>query len=367
MIRHVRIRQFEAGLVFQDGEFRGLLGPGSYWRFDPWLREKIEIVSQRAPWLTHEQLDLIVKSGALEGKAIVLDLADHERALVWIDGRFDAVLPPGQYALWTGFRRIRTEIVDARSVRFEHAEREAILRTVSLKADLLELHDIPAHHAGVLFLDGKHVETLGPGRYVFWKHIGVVKLICVDRRQTSVDVPGQEILTADKVALRLNAVIVYRISDPLRSVTVVEDAKQALYREAQLALRAAVGARELDALLADKDALAKDVTEHLRGRAATFGIEVAALGIKDVILPGDMKELMNKVIEARKAAEAAVITRREEAAALRHQLNAAKLLAENPTLQRLRELEVVEKIAAGGKLNIVLGEKGLSDRLLNVL
>ena len=92
-----------------------------------------------------------------------------------------------------------------------------------------------------------------------------------------------------------------------------------------------------------------------------------ALGVRDVILPGDMKELMNKVIEARKAAEASVITRREESAALRHQANTAKLLAENPTLQRLRELEVVEKVAAAGKLKVMLGEKGLTDRVVNLL
>jgi regulator of protease activity HflC (stomatin/prohibitin superfamily) len=120
-------------------------------------------------------------------------------------------------------------------------------------------------------------------------------------------------------------------------------------------------------LLAEKDVLARELTEQVRSRAATFGLDVLALGVRDVILPGDMKDLMNKVIEARKAAEASVITRREEAAALRHQANAAKLLAENPTLQRLRELEVVEKVATAGKLNIVLGDKGLTDRVVNLL
>ena len=79
-----------------------------------------------------------------------------------------------------------------------------------------------------------------------------------------------------------------------------------------------------------------------------------------MILPGDMKDLMNKVTEAKKAAEANLITRREETAALRSQANTAKLLADNPTLMRLRELEVLEKIVAGGGLNVVLGEKGLS-------
>jgi hypothetical protein len=89
--------------------------------------------------------------------------------------------------------------------------------------------------------------------------------------------------------------------------------------------------------------------------------------VRDIILPGEMKDLLNRVIEARTAAEAAVITRREEAAALRHQANAAKLLAENPTLLKLRELEAVERIAVAGKMKVVLGEKGLADRIVNLL
>ena len=75
----------------------------------------------------------------------------------------------------------------------------------------------------------------------------------------------------------------------------------------------------------------------------------------------------NKVTEAKKAAEANLIARREETAAMRSQANTAKLLADNPTLMRLRELEVLEKIASAGKMNIVLGEKGLADRVVNLL
>jgi regulator of protease activity HflC (stomatin/prohibitin superfamily) len=366
MIRYLRIRPFETGLVFRDGAFHGLLSPGAYWRFDPFGRERIDVVSQRAPWLVHDQLDEIVRRGVVGDDAVVLDLADHERGLVWIDGRFATALPPGLYAVWTTFRRVRTEVIHARTVRFEHPEREAILRG-GRACELLEVQDVPADHAGLLFLDGRYVETLGPGRYTFWKGGPVTRLVRIDRRETVLDVPGQDILTADKVTLRLTAVVVYRVTDPLRSITYCDDAKQALYREVQLALRAAVGVRELDALLAEKDALAGELTEQVRARAAAFGLEVAELGVRDVILPGDMKELMHKVIEARKAAEAAVITRREETAALRHQANAAKLLAENPTLQRLRELEVVEKVAMAGKLNVVLGEKGLADRVVNLL
>ena len=98
-----------------------------------------------------------------------------------------------------------------------------------------------------------------------------------------------------------------------------------------------------------------------------MGLEIASVGIRDVILPGEMKDLMNRVTEAKKAAEANLISRREETAAMRSQANTAKLLADNPVLMRLRELEVLERIAADGDLKVVLGEKGLTDTVVNLL
>jgi regulator of protease activity HflC (stomatin/prohibitin superfamily) len=182
-----------------------------------------------------------------------------------------------------------------------------------------------------------------------------------------VDIGGQEIMTADKVTLRLNALVTYRVVDARQSVSVADDARQTLYREAQLALRAVVGAHDLDGFLAAKDAVAREVEEILRERAKALGLKIVSAGVRDVILPGDMKDLMNKVTEARKAAEANLIARREETAAMRSQANTAKLLADNPTLMRLRELEVLENVASTGKLNIVLGEKGLAERVVNLL
>src|SRR5580704_2188045 len=118
----VKIHSYEVGLYFRDGEFRGLVEAGRHWIFDPLGRARIEVVSLRAPWLVHDKLDVIVKSGALDGRAKVLDLKDYQRALVWIDGRLSHVLPPGLYAYWTGLRVVAVELVDARKVRFEHKD-----------------------------------------------------------------------------------------------------------------------------------------------------------------------------------------------------------------------------------------------------
>lgn len=365
-LKFSRIRSYEVGLHFRDGEFLGLLGEGTHWLIDPLGRVSVEVASRRSPRLVHEKLDLIAASGALKGQAMVVDLKDDQRGLVWIDGRFVSVLPPGLYVYWTGPREVRVEVADARQPRFEHEALRHIARSPSVAA-LLEISTVGRGGAGVLFLDGRYAETLPPGLYAFWKGVADARVVEVDLRESALDVGGQEIMTADTVTLRLNALVTYRVIDPRRAVCAVDDARQALYREAQLALRAVVSTRDLDALLSDKDLVAREVEKTLRRRAGELGIEVLSAGVRDVILPGDMKELMNKVTEARKAAEANLVTRREETAALRSQANTAKLLADNPVLMRLRELEVLEKVAGGGKLSVVLGEKGLADRIVNLI
>lgn len=365
-MKRIKVAKFEKALLFRDREFQGVLEPGRHWFVDPLGKVRADVVSIRAPWLVHKDLDVIVKSGALDGKAAVIDLQDHERALVWIDGRFDAVLGAGLWALWTGFRRVKIEIVDARAVRFEHERLQDVLKGRGAEA-AFSIFVVEDGHAGLYFKDGEFAGRLGPGTHVFWKGAAKVKLYHVDLREAVADVAGQEIMTADKVTLRLNAVVTYRVTDPVKNVTEVEDARQALYREAQLALRAVIGTRELDALLSDKDAVAREWEDMVRRRASAFGMGVVSLGIRDVILPGEMKELMNKVTEAKKAAEAALITRREETAAMRSQSNTARILEDNPTLMRLRELEVLEKIAGKAKLNVVLGDKGLTDKVVNLL
>lgn len=369
--KRIEIRSHEVGLLFRREAFQGLLGPGVHRIFDPLGTVRVEVVSRRTPWLVHDDLDSLIKSGALDGHALVIDLKDHERALVWVDGRFQQILAPGRYAYWTGEKDVRVELADARVTRFVHPELKVIARSASA-ARLLDVCTVNRDRVGVLFIDGRYVETLEPGLYAFWKGQSESKVVEVDLREATADVAGQEIMTADKVTLRLNAVVTYRIVDPHRAVSRTEDVRQALYRDAQLVLRAVVGARDLDAFLADKDAVSAEITETLRPRAEALGLALASAGIKDVILPGDMKELMNKVTEAKKAAEANLIFRREETAAIRSQANTAKLLQDNPSLMRMRELEVLENIAAAGTLNIVVGdkapgEKGLADKVLNLL
>jgi regulator of protease activity HflC (stomatin/prohibitin superfamily) len=366
ILKLFKIHEYDVGLYFRDGEFRGLLEPGWHWFLDPLRQVRVDIVAQRAPWLVHDKLDVIVKAGALDGRALVVDLKDYERALVWVDGRFSHVLPPGLYAYWTTYRDVKVEVVDARSVRFVHRDLPVVVKSQQVEKTL-ELCQVQVGYVGAWFKDGAFVEVLPAGRHAFWRGIAEVKVVPVDTREMILDVAGQEIMTADKVTLRLNALVAYRVADVRLSLSVVDDARQALYRETQLVLRALVGARELDGFLADKDGVVAELEQGLRRRVSAIGLEVVTAGIRDIILPGEMKELLNKVTEAKKAAEANLIVRREETAAMRSQANTAKLLQDNPTLMRMRELEVLEKVAASAKLSVVLGDKGLTERVVNVL
>src|SRR4051794_38074436 len=278
MFHRYKIKRHERGLLFREGDLVAVLGPGVHWYLDLLFKLKLQVVSPRDPWLVHKDLDLIVKSGKLAGEAMVVDLKDHERAFVWIDGRFARVLDTGLYALWTSERDVRVEIVDTRTMQIVHAELQAIIRAAGTGA-VLEVVVVEPGQVAVWFRDGAYQATLVPGTYAFWKGAGKLKVQVVDLKEQTLDITGQDIMTNDKVTLRMNALIAYRITDALRAVTEVDGAPQALYRAVQLALREAVGAKELDALLSGKETLAGELAERIRPRATELGISVVNTGI----------------------------------------------------------------------------------------
>ncbi|MDR1922832.1 MAG: slipin family protein [Planctomycetaceae bacterium] len=362
----IKVQTNEFGLHFIEDEFKEVLKPGTYWFFDPKKKHSVEVSSQLQPWLLIPKLEEIIFSGKLKGLAEVIDLKDNQRALVWVDGRFNTILFPGYHVYWLGPKNVSVEIIDTKDVRFQHDNLTQIAQSAIGKL-LLNQITVPPYHVGLLYYDEKFTETLTAGLYAFWKNTTEAKIVNVYMRERVIDITGQELMTADKVTLRMNANVVFQVVDAEKMTQKVEDVLQVLYREAQLALRNVVGRRELEQFLSDKNEIALEAEEMLKTRADSLGVKVLSFGIRDVILPGEMKDLLNKVTEAKKAAEANLIARREETAAMRSQANTAKLLENNPTLMRLRELEVLEKIVASGKLQVIVGEKGLADRVVNLL
>ncbi len=368
MILGNRIRKHERGLLFRRGDFARVLLPGKHRfisRVWAWRRDRVEVMSMLTPRFRHALLDSLVKEADLRAELDVIDLADSERAIVWRAGRVIEVLGPGLHAFWRDPAQ-RVERFEASHEPFDHERIEAIMRHASA-ADKLQVIDVEPHGVALLIVNGKLERQLNAGRYLFWKGAGNIRVRVVDLRERTHDIAGQEILTSDKVTLRLNLVVAYRVVDVLRAVETTLDFEQALYREAQLALRAAIGTRTLDALLADKEGVGGEIRNGLRERAEAFGVEVRSVGLRDIILPGEMKTILNQVIEAEKRAQAELIRRREETASARSQANTAKLLEQNPALARLRELELLGEILRGAKASFVLGKGDLAEQMRSLV
>jgi regulator of protease activity HflC (stomatin/prohibitin superfamily) len=364
--KRVFIKSSEIGLVFRNGEFQRVLEAGAYWLANFSFNTEVRILDKSIVWFQFPELEQVVKSGTMNDRVEFVDLNDNQRALVWRDERFKGILKPGLHGLWKEPGTLRYKIVDIRDGRFVSDDLDVILKVIGDLASL-KVETVPDGSVGVIQRAGREPEVIEAGRHAFWKDAGPYTIKSLDLRETVQDVTGQEILTGDKVTVRLNASISAKITDPVLTVTRTADVWQSLYRDIQLALRAVVGTRDLNSLLADKVEVVSELEEMVRACAEGTGVTVLNVGIRDIILPGEMKELMNKVIQAQKAAEANLISRREEVAAMRSQANTARILEGNPTLMRLKELEVLESIAGNGKLEVILGEKGLADRVVNLL
>ena len=274
----------------------------------------------------------------------------------------------GLHAFWKEPHEIRVETFDINDLFLEHEQLDSVLthfeRPRHLSVSLVE-----AHQKALFFYNGSLVRSLEPGRYVHWQLPGKTQCLVIDLRERILDVAGQEIMTADKVTLRMNLLVTFKVVDIERAAQASEDFQQTLYREAQLELRAAVGTRPLDKLLADKDAIGGEVRNNLQKRAVQLGLDIVSIGVRDIILPGEMKNLLNQVTEAHKQAEANLIRRREETAAARSQANTARLMAENPALARMKEMESLQEILAGTKATFILGadmNRQLRDLLVGV-
>lgn len=205
--------------------------------------------------------------------------------------------------------------------------------------------EVAAYEKAVLIVNDVYVKTLESGTYRFWKNDTTIKIAKADLRQLQLEVAGQELLTKDKAAIRINFDTTYKVTDIEKALLENKSFEKQLYTAMQLALRNYVGTYTLDELLENKEQIAKAVFADTKAEATKLGVTVLNCGIRDVILTGEMKDIMNQVLIAQKKAQANVITRREETASTRSLLNTAKLMEDNEMLYKLKEMEYVEKIA----------------------
>jgi regulator of protease activity HflC (stomatin/prohibitin superfamily) len=374
-LKRITIARHERGLVFRNRSFKTVLEPGVYWSFDPAGVEEVQVYDICAPEFTHPRLDVLLQEqrDVVDRCFSVVELGEREVGVVSKQGRVTGILAPGTRQLyWRGPVEVVVERVDI-SNQFEVDARLARL-LVRAKAPLaagvaeaVYSVEVPDTAMALLIVDGAFERLLGPGLHAFWKCQRVLKVELADRRVQAMEVTGQEILTRDKVSLRVNLTAMWQVEDVVRARASVTEVTDGVYKTLQFALRAAVGGRTLDELLADKSLLDREILHEAVAGLAVQGVAVRSVGVKDVILPGEMKTILNQVVEAEKRAQANLIVRREETAAMRSLLNTARLMQDNPTLMRLKELETLEKVTEKiDKLTVFGGLEGVMKDVVRI-
>ena len=340
-MKKVKINAYQVGLVFKDGVYKRILKEGNYWL--GW-GEDAYIYDISKPFVAPIELNVLLKDESLSEALILVEVSDNEIVLQYENGLLKQVLTAGRYAYWKGMVIYSFVKADISKIEIDSSiDRATLLNKLVLA--YVRTYTVESHEKAVLFVDGKYQKMLNGGVYYWWKNSIPVLIGKADMRQQQIEINGQEILTKDKAALRINAFAQYKVVDIEKALLRNKDYDKQLYVAFQLALREHVSTMGFDELLEKKETIAPFVLQRVKEDAFCLGVEVAGFGIRDIILPGDVKEIMNQVLVAEKKAQANIIMRREETASTRSLLNTAKLMEENTMLWKLKEMEYVEKIA----------------------
>ncbi|MET3538836.1 slipin family protein [Chryseobacterium limigenitum] len=341
MFKNVQIKAYQVGLVFKNRNLIEILKEGNHWIFG---NKSVEVHEMKNQFKTTEDLSLLLKNEGLNSMLEIVDVKDGEIVLVQENGIFKEVLNVGQYAFWKGVLNREFQKVDLTKVEITEKISKTILENMKLK-NFTRKFVVTNQYKGLLLIDGKLTKVLDAGTYYFWNNEISVEVKAIDMRMQQMEIAGQELLTKDKAMLRINFYVRFQVENIEKALMENKEYDKQLYILMQLALREFVGALTLDELLVKKDSVGKEILENLGNKAEDLGLKASDAGIRDVILTGEMKEIMNQVLIAEKKAQANSIMRREETASTRSLLNTAKLMEENEVLWKLKEMEYMEKIA----------------------
>ncbi|UVI31088.1 slipin family protein [Paenibacillus spongiae] len=367
MFKKIIIQADERGLLFNKGRYMKPLAPGIHW-VSKLRGDTVTVMNVMKPFIVPgKELNLFLQDEELLRELEVVDVQDYEYVLHYEDDKFAQLLTAGKYAFWNALRRHRFIRAD---IRVPEIGSEVDLSILPKLGGCVQMQEVASGERGMLHYNNVMQKELPPGKYYFWRGPVQAVIKTVDLRQQQLDLTGQEMMTEDKITLRLNFVCQYRVVEPLRALE-IKSFEEQIYIQLQLVLREYVGTLKLDELLRTKQEIAAYALSRLNEKSAEFGIKFLSAGVKDIILPGEIRDILNTVLLAEKKAQANLITRREETASTRSLLNTAKLMDENQTLFRLKELEFLEKICekigtislSGGsnlleRLNALIGPKG---------
>lgn len=268
----------------------------------------------------------------------------------------------GTYLFWKSDMNISYELIEVSSTKNITNFDRSVLES-AIMIERVHRVIVPEGNQLVVFVNGAYQYTLAADTYYFWKNANVFTFKVVDLRTLNIEVQGQELLTKDKTSIRVNFSGQYKIVNIYRAMVENSNYYAQMYAAIQLAIREIIGAQTLDQLLETKTELSNQLVERANALMQNLGLEMITGGLKDIILPGDVKEILNKVLVAEKQAQANMIMRREETATTRNLLNTARLMEENDMLYKLKEMEFVERIAEKiDGINIQSGSN-ISDQL----
>lgn len=297
------IKKNERALLLRNGDFEQLFGPGKHRVFSGFDTIKLERLSLAEPSFEHELADYFLarEPELVEREFVRVSLGETQVGLRYEDGVLVQILPPATRKLyWRGLREQRVEVVDVAGDARLPAELLAKLQSVALRPRAVQglegvlLVQVPEFHAGVLTLEGQMQAMLPPGNHGFWRFNRQVAVTCVDLRSQIAEVSGQEILTRDKVSLRVNLTALWQVLDAVKARGALSDFVEFVDKELQFALREAVGARVLSELLGDKGALEREIGNAVRAKVEEHGLTVRSVGMKDLICTRCQKPVVNR-------------------------------------------------------------------------
>lgn len=335
-----KIKAYQKVLAYEDGKLMNVYGEGLHKISSRYTKQTVSSLER----LTIDNLTLHLKNEKLLEMIDVVEVGAEQVALVYKDKMLAEVLQEGIYAFWKEPVDYDFNLLNKEDVKVDTSLSKKVINEL-ITLGLIQRFEVKHYEIGMLYFDGVFIEELKSGVYFFWKNPVQVQVEILDNRQQLIEMSGQEILTKDKANLRINFDAVYKVVDAKLATQNNKDTVKQLYTLLQMNLRAYVGEFSFDDLLANKSNIGEYVLKESQLTCASLGLEIITCGIKDIILPGDIKEIMNQVLVAEKKAAASMILRREETASTRSMLNTAKLMEDNQMLYKLKEMEFVEKVA----------------------
>lgn len=374
----VIIPETQMGLLFKHEQFDRLLPAGVHY-LNQWAKayqvETLTINELADKGIDTKLLDLAERHPEVFAPYLTQwETNENEVALIYVDKSLKDIKQPSQRgAYWNSQRKVLIKKLDISNdfkVDKDLAGQLLFSKNPYLRglgANYLTYMVVPEGHVGFLTVNGEAQGQLAAGAYTWWSFNRTIQVTLMDCRLQNMEINGQEILTKDRVGLRINLSAVWQVLNPDLVKTSLVDHKDYLYRELQLALRAVVSTQTLDELLVDKNLLNETIQTLVAEKAKEYGLELKTVGARDIILPGEMKAILAQVVEAQKQAEANLIRRREETQETRSLHNTAKVMEGNPVLLRLKELEVLEKITSHiSTLNVYGGLDGVMNDLVRL-